>query len=301
LNAGNKQRGQADGFNLETLSTICDLKGNSNTTSVFDICMKYCSSSLLTELEHIPAAADVDLKFLQGSLNKLTSDFKKAEADAKKATESLPASDMFAQTIRSFVEAKEKILKNLTQEVEAATKMFKDTLEFFVPVPGKASEFTSDSFFGLFAKFVQNYKVRQEREAARAAAAQKNFGKKLGEGENGIDGIIAKVKAGKAKRESTVKEGTNDQSQQQQQQQQQPSNNETGKGNEAAIQPIVPPLSLSPAVFSGLNSPSQQTPVSPSTTPEQNFGNNEQEGKPKKGWTFGIRKNKREGQNPSLI
>jgi len=200
LNAGNQARGRADGFNLETLSTIYDMRDSANQVTVFDLCAKYCRGNILEELEHVNDAANVDLKYLQGQLNKLGRDFKVVAEDMTKAAATLPPNDPFIIQGGSFVQMKTNEIAALRESFAQTEKMFNETVQWMTLGEGT---YTTDSFFAVFRALLQHFKTKAVRDAAAAARVQRqneNYGKKLGSGDDPMGDLIAKIKAGKARK-----------------------------------------------------------------------------------------------------
>ena len=200
LNAGNQARGRADGFNLETLATLYEMRDSANKVTVFDLCAKYCRGNLALELEHVSDAAGVDTKYLQGQLNKLVRDFTAVAGEVRKAAETLPPTDEFVRAATAFVAEKQAELDALKATLAATDKLFRDTVQWMTLGEGT---YTTESFFGIFKLLVQNFKKKEARDAqaaARAARQTENYGKKLGAGADPMGDLIAKIKAGKARK-----------------------------------------------------------------------------------------------------
>ena len=200
LNAGNQARGRADGFNLETLATLYEMRDSANKVTVFDLCAKYCRGNLALELEHVSDAAGVDTKYLQGQLNKLVRDFTAVAGEVRKAAETLPPSDEFVRAATAFVAEKQAELDALKATLTATDQLFRDTVQWMTLGEGT---YTTESFFGIFKLLVQNFKKKEARDAqaaARAARQTENYGKKLGDGADPMGDLIAKIKAGKARK-----------------------------------------------------------------------------------------------------
>lgn len=196
LNAGNATRGQADGFNLETLSIISDIRDAANKGTVFDLCAKYVTGSLAEELEHVGEAASVDLKFIQSSFVKLASELDAVKADGAQVLEATSPNDSFRAVWPGFLATAEKQIGNLKSELQGTLQTFLETVDWFTTNRDKSLTYTTDAFFGIFKTLVANAK----KAAPKPRATGKAYGARVGTGEDPMADLIAKIKAGKARR-----------------------------------------------------------------------------------------------------
>jgi len=202
LNAGNKSLGRADGFNLETLNTIADMHDSSNKQTMLDVALGYCKGILIDEIPHVGEAAGVDFKYVQGCFGKLNTEFQSVNSEAEMLLSQLPADDPTAKIVSQFVKDKSAEISNLKCEVQDTLKMFNETVEWFTMDPSQTSKFTTDSFFGIFKRLADAF-TRKAKAAANAANRKDKsamYGKKLGAGDDPMADIIAKIKAGQAKK-----------------------------------------------------------------------------------------------------
>jgi len=201
LNAGNKNLGQADGFNLETFKAITDMRDSSNKTSMLEVALGYCKGNLIDEIPHIGEATGVDLKYVQGCFAKLNTEFQAITKDFEVLSAQLPADDPTVTFVGKFVREKTEEVSNLKCDVQDTVKMFTDTVEWFTMDPSKTSTYTTDSFFGIFKGLADAF-TRKAKAAAGASRRDRGatYGKKLGAGDDPMADIIAKIKAGQAKK-----------------------------------------------------------------------------------------------------
>jgi len=200
LNAGNKNLGRADGFNLETISSIADMQ-SSNKQSMLDVALGYCKGILIDEIPHIGEAAGVDFKYVQGCFAKLNTEFQSVSKEAEMLLAQLPPDDPTAKIVGQFVSEKSAEISNLKCELQDTQKMFSETVEWFTLDPSKTSTYTTDSFFGIFKRLADAF--TRKAKAAATSANRKNrvsYGKKVGSGDDPMADIIAKIKAGQAKK-----------------------------------------------------------------------------------------------------
>ena len=211
LNAGNKNLGQADGFNLETFKAITDMHDTANKTTMLDVALGYCKGSLIEEIPHIGEATGVDLKYVQGCFGKLNTEFQSVSKDYELLASQLPPDDPTVTFVGKFVKEKTEEVSNLKCEVQDTAKMFTETVEWFTMDPSKSSTYTTDSFFGIFKGLADAF-TRKAKAAAGAAGRRDRgatYGKKLGAGDDPMADIIAKIKAGQAKKMNLSNVGQN--------------------------------------------------------------------------------------------
>jgi len=202
LNAGNKSLGRADGFSLETFNAITDMHDATNKQSVLDVALGYCKGVLIDEIPHIGEAAGVDLKYVQGCFAKLNTEFQAISKDAETLLGQVSPDDPTAKIVGQFVADKAAEISNLKCEVQDTAKMFTDTVEWFTLDPSKTPTYTTDSFFGIFKRLADAF-TRKAKAAANAANRKDKgatYGKRLGAGDDPMADIIAKIKAGQAKK-----------------------------------------------------------------------------------------------------
>ena len=198
LNAGNANRGQADGFNLEVINSISDFKDTSNSQTVMDIALKYINTTILSELEHIPEAACIDLKYISGCFAKLSGEVNLVRKDGEVA--SVGGADPFKNKWSEFIITVDKQMENIKNEVRKTNEMFSDLVDWFTMSPEKSKTYTSESFFGIFSTFIGAVKNMEKKKKARIPVGAKGFGKKIGDGDDPMADIIARIKAGQGKK-----------------------------------------------------------------------------------------------------
>jgi len=201
LNAGNKNLGRADGFSLETFNQISDMHDSSNKLSVMDVALGYCKGMLKDEIPHVGEAAGVDLKYVQGCFAKLNSEFQSIKEEVETLLGVLSPDDPTAKVVGQFIKAKDAEVANLKCEVQDTVKMFTDTVEWFTMDPSKNSQYTTDSFFGIFKRLADAF-MRKARSGSSGSRRDRGatYGQKLGAGEDPMADIIAKIRAGQAKK-----------------------------------------------------------------------------------------------------
>jgi len=201
LNAGNKNLGRADGFSLETFSTIGDMRDSANKTNMLDVAIGYCKGSLAEEIPHAGQAAAVDLKFVQASFTKLNSEFQKITNEAKTLVAELSSDDPTAEVIDKFVKEKSAEVSNLKCEVQDTLKLFTETVEWFTLDPSKSSTYAPDTFFSIFKRMADAF-TRKAKAGASGGRRDKGagYGKKLGAGSDPMADLIAQIKIGQAKK-----------------------------------------------------------------------------------------------------
>jgi formin 2 len=202
INGGNATRGQADGFNLETIDKLTDTKDSTNKGTLLDLAMKYVSNwSLPDELPHVAEAATVDFKTIQGNFNRLAKELEEIKVNCQEVLSAaeVSADDQFRRVLPEFVADAEKKLLNMRNQVVHTEAIFLDTVDYFTVSRDRTIQQTADSFFGTWRNLVANFKKampKQARPAARRDPAQP-YGARLGEGEDPMADLIANIRAGK--------------------------------------------------------------------------------------------------------
>jgi diaphanous 2 len=198
LNGGHNKRGQADGFQVDALTKLHDLKDTFNKSTLLDYIFstyKDLYPELLRLPDEIPTSASatrVVLKEVAGELRKLlveTKDMKTACSHIAAATDQ---EDPFLATVPKYMESAVEKLSNIRADLLVAEKVFEELVKYF-----SSTEDATEVFFGYFATLGQV----SRNSITKMQQAKKVAGKKVGDGgEDAMGGIIASIKAGKARK-----------------------------------------------------------------------------------------------------
>ncbi|XP_053612698.1 protein cappuccino isoform X2 [Plodia interpunctella] len=192
MNGGNGQRGQADGFGLEILSKLKDVKSKqSNVTLLHFIVRTYmkCSGGALApqcalcvpEPGDARRAAATDfgderlqLAALHAQLAECKEKMKKViETDAQShspdessGTENVKRQDIFKEKMTTFINSAEEKLKTEYENLEDCRSKFIATVRFYQYTPkcGKVEECEPKEFFSLWTSFCSDFKDIYKKE-----------------------------------------------------------------------------------------------------------------------------------------
>ena len=132
----------------------------------------------------------------RSSFVKLAADFEAVKAEGSALVEAADGSDPFNTVWPGFIAAAEKQIGNLKGELQSTLQVFLETVDFFTLNRDKSLTYTTDSFFAIFKGLLTNFK----KAAVPKPREKKAYGAKLGQGEDPMADLIARIKAGKAKK-----------------------------------------------------------------------------------------------------
>ncbi|XP_018335635.1 protein cappuccino isoform X2 [Agrilus planipennis] len=190
MNGGNMTRGQADGFGLEILSKLKDVKStkDSQTTLLHFIVRTYMckldSPFLLNfplpvpEPEDIRRAAAVNFDEVCQDLQKLETQLKACERRIQKVIdESTPENlEPFKEKMSNFLENAYKRMSCQKEYLEECKRRFISTMKFyhFKPKSGTVETFPPNEFFELWLQFSKDFKDIWKKEILRLEKAKKD-------------------------------------------------------------------------------------------------------------------------------
>ncbi|XP_036329104.1 protein cappuccino-like isoform X2 [Rhagoletis pomonella] len=183
MNGGNRQRGQADGFTLEILGKLKDVKSKeSQTTLLHFIVRTYISRRRkegvqllemtlpIPEPSDVERAAQVDFDEVKQHIIEL---HKKLKAN-KKTTErvvlaSTPGTlEPFKSKMEEFIESATKTIDKLYKDLDESREMFIETMRFYhyTPKSRALEQCTPDQFFEYWTNFTNDFKDIWKKEIA---------------------------------------------------------------------------------------------------------------------------------------
>ncbi|XP_011189176.2 protein cappuccino isoform X1 [Zeugodacus cucurbitae] len=183
MNGGNRQRGQADGFTLEILGKLKDVKSKeSHTTLLHFIVRTYISRrrkegiQLLEMILPIPEpsdverAAQVDFDEVKQQIMEL---HKKLKANQKTTERVVIAStpntlEPFKSKMEEFIEGATKTIDKLYKDLDESRTTFIETMRFyhFTPKSRALEQCTPDQFFEYWTNFTNDFKDIWKKEIA---------------------------------------------------------------------------------------------------------------------------------------
>ncbi|KAK6481194.1 formin-1-like [Huso huso] len=179
MNGGNRTRGQADGFGLEILPKLKDVKSRDNKTSLVDYVvsyyLRYIDKDAGTEKTVFPLPEPQDL-FLaaQVKFEDVTKDLRKLkkELDACEKEITVVCKNSSEEHLQPFKEKMETFVQNAHQEhcaeednLKTALGSFEDTVRYFGVKPKSGDkEITPNVVFMLWFEFCNDFKNVWKRE-----------------------------------------------------------------------------------------------------------------------------------------
>lgn len=183
MNGGNRQRGQADGFNIDILPKVKDVKSKDNANNLLSYIVRFC----ITKYDDkrgtneaalpVPEAADVekcthiDFETQKNECEKIMKELEIVKNTSKKIVEksSEETKEPFQTKMSEFLEKADGELKNLTDLLEDCVSKFIECMRFykFAPKKGKLEDAKPEDFFVIWYPFCSDYKNYWKKEQAR--------------------------------------------------------------------------------------------------------------------------------------
>ncbi|GFR65042.1 formin-2 [Elysia marginata] len=180
MNGGSRTRGQADGFDLEVLPKIRDVKGKDNRTSLLQYVVssyvqRYDTDLMGTDRAKLPLpdpsdiqqAGLVNFDDLEKELKKIHSDFDSAEMKANRIiSRSRPETlEPFRRVMTSFFDKGKQDLTEQQSNLKECSRLFDKTCAFFCVKPKSGDKkITPEIFFSLWLSFCTDFKDIWKKE-----------------------------------------------------------------------------------------------------------------------------------------
>ncbi|BFU19239.1 formin family protein [Entamoeba histolytica HM-1:IMSS-B] len=204
LNGGNQTRGQADGFNIEFLLKLKDVKDNNGTSNLLEYSLKQ-----MTRMEDLPEqlapvkSAAIDLKGLLAGIRSVN---KEMEGVKNMIAKIVDANDKAMKNLVSQLKTQETKVTELLNRAITLEEKTKEIIIWTTGNPSDANKMTTEDFFGLFKQFILTVessikKMKQPTESPKTLKIvnKSNIGTKVADGEDPMAVLIAKIKAGGVK------------------------------------------------------------------------------------------------------
>ena len=156
MNGGNRQRGQADGFNIDIIPNVKDVKSRDSSNNLLSYIVRFC----ITKYDDkrgtneaalpVPEAADVekcthiDFETQKNECEKIMKELEIVKNTSKKIVEksSEETKEPFQTKMSEFLEKADGELKNLTDLLEDCVSKFIECMRFykFAPKKGKLED-----------------------------------------------------------------------------------------------------------------------------------------------------------------
>eukprot|EP01132_Coremiostelium_polycephalum_P003261 gene3261-4084_t len=196
--------GQSDGFNLDALGKIVEIRDNNNNGSLLDFAIKTLvthypkNCNIPNELTHIPNASLINLFEIGEKLQKLSKEYTELLSLVDEITTSTDSEDPFTTIVPKFMSNTFTTLKTSQKEYMETEKLYQETVEFFCPINVndsvntlQTSRFTSEKFFTIFSTIITSFKKSPSKRLS-----QKGFGLKIGNSDDPMLAIIEALKTG---------------------------------------------------------------------------------------------------------
>lgn len=179
MNGGSRARGQADGFGLEILPKLKDVKSRQNHISLLDYIVSYYLRHLdknagseksifpLPEPQDVFLSSQVKFDDLSKDLRKLNRDLTVCEKDVLTVCTNSSHEHVhpFKENMDSFIANAQKELITVEQQMVSARKSFSDLVEYFGLKPRSGEpEILPGHVFTLWFEFCSDFKIRWKRE-----------------------------------------------------------------------------------------------------------------------------------------
>ncbi|XP_059369603.1 formin [Carassius carassius] len=178
MNGGSRARGQADGFGLEILPKLKDVKSRQNI-SLLDYIVSYYLRHLdknagseksifpLPEPQDVFLSSQVKFDDLSKDLRKLNRDLTLCEKDVLTVCTNSSHEHVhpFKEKMDSFIANAQKELITVEHQMVSARKSFSDLVEYFGLKPRSGEpEILPGNVFTLWFEFCSDFKIRWKRE-----------------------------------------------------------------------------------------------------------------------------------------
>ena len=184
MNGGNKQKGQADGFNLDILPKLKDVKTSDNASNllqyiVLQYVTKYDKDALGTDKAKLPFPDPSDIKQatlvnfddLGKEMIAVGRDLKQCKDRMEKVLDESDPDRVqpFKDIMVAFVTTATKDLMEQTENLTDSRDKFNDIVTAFQFSIGKGKTVEPTDFFGVWLPFVSDFKDSWKREQQKAA------------------------------------------------------------------------------------------------------------------------------------
>ncbi|XP_018086658.1 formin isoform X2 [Xenopus laevis] len=180
MNGGNRTRGQADGFGLEILPKLKDVKSRDNKACLVDYVVRYYlryfdpdagtdkSVFPLPEPQDLLLASQVKFEDLDKDLRKLKKDIEVCDKQLKAVVKDSPKENIqpFKDKMSSFLNKAKEEYKTEESKLTRSQSRFEKTVEYFGCKPkGNDKEINPNAFFVLWYEFCVDFKSVWKRES----------------------------------------------------------------------------------------------------------------------------------------
>ncbi len=177
MNANNKSRGDADGFDLAILPNLRDVKSKDNSTTLLQYIAYFYVNKIddsskfpLPEPSDLGFAANVSFQEIEKELKRVENELKDVSTRAEgvfKTTDEI-THEPFKTNVENFIKDALEELKEQQTHLSDCQKAFQTTVTFFCVKPKSGeTDVTPDYYFLLWLKFCQDFKDLWKRETQK--------------------------------------------------------------------------------------------------------------------------------------
>ncbi|EFA10727.2 cappuccino [Tribolium castaneum] len=221
MNGGNMTRGQADGFGLEILPKLKDVKSKDSKVTLLHYIVKIYMKKIENPFEpnvvlpvpepgDIERAASVNFDDVKVNLQKLEKQLTECEKKIQKVIDSSNPDNLqpFKDKMTTFLEHSKKQLATEFENLEECKVKFIKTMKFYLfkPKSGTLEDYPPNSFFEMWLPFCIDFKdifkkelIRMEKEKIQEMRKRENERVsepiKIKERENGLKSKVKKLQA----------------------------------------------------------------------------------------------------------
>nr|XP_022901371.1 protein cappuccino-like isoform X1 [Onthophagus taurus] len=222
MNGGNRDRGQADGFGLEILSKLRDVKSKDSRVTLLHFIVRVCVKQIenpfapnlsmpIPEPGDVERSSSINFDDLNLKLNQLQKQLEACDNRIKKVIQySKPEHlEPFQEKMAAFMENAQKRLSSERENLAECKATFIETMKFyrFKPKKGTIETVMPSEFFNLWAPFCKDFKDIWKKEIMnlekeKIQALRKQESERLAEnvkGKKRAGGLKAKVEKMKQK------------------------------------------------------------------------------------------------------
>ncbi|XP_069704100.1 formin-2 isoform X2 [Periplaneta americana] len=197
MNGGNRTRGQADGFGLEILAKLRDVKSKDSSVTLLHFIvrtyMKKCEDPLssglalpIPEPGDIDRAATVHFDDVDGDLKKLQKELAVCETRTKEVLAASTDDNIqpFKDKMEKFLVTANKQLNGELENLEECKQKFKATMQFYHYHPKggtESGEVDPKDFFALWSPFCSDFKDIWKKEQQRLIKEKTQEAKRIQE------------------------------------------------------------------------------------------------------------------------
>jgi len=186
MNGGNKQRGQADGFAIDILPKVKDVKTKDNSDNLLGFIVRFCIKNYddqrgtpeaalpVPEPGDLEKCQNVDFEAERGECKRLQKELDMVKRNVDKIFKESPddLKEPFNSRMGEFVEKAAASVTELTNHVEECARKFVECMRFykFTPKKGKLEDVKPADFFSVWYLFCEDYKNTWKKEQVRIQA-----------------------------------------------------------------------------------------------------------------------------------